>query len=99
MAGRLFCVVFTILAAGCGQGSDEACRFESRYVCLEDACYCIEDALRESPLSEAEAQQLCEVCIDSSPLTPSTDTVGASSGSYDRFGGVDDFGGDDRWGY
>ena len=99
MAGRLSLLICMMLTVGCGEGSDGACRLEPRYVCLESACYCIEDTLRRFPLSEAEARQQCEMCIEAGPITPSADAGGASPGSYDRFGGVDDFGGDDRWGY
>ena len=83
---------------GCGNEQDENCTLESPYVCENGQCYCVGDTLRSNPLPESVAIQTCEACVASPFLSPSADVIG-TWGSYDRFGGVDDFSGDNSRGY
>ena len=91
--------LFAVLSiAGCGDGQAENCTLQSSYLCDNGQCYCVEDTLRSNPLPESIAKDTCEVCVASPLISPSADVVGAW-GAYDRFGGVDDFSGDNLQGY
>ena len=83
---------------GCGDEQEENCTLQTAYLCENGQCYCVEDTLRSNPLPESVAMQTCEACVASPISSPSGDAIG-TWGSYDRYGGVDDFSGDNQWGY
>lgn len=83
---------------GCEVEDTEArdCAQEDTYFCSETACFCILDSLQETPLSETQALAQCTGCLESG--TQTWDPKEPPASGYDRFGGIDDFSGDDDWG-
>jgi len=93
----LIALGFLCLAAGCeDSGGDGNCILETAYLCVDEGCYCADDSQWQNPLTEMQAEEECGGCR---PPASNNDTPDASmSFQYDRFGGIDDFSGDNDWG-
>lgn len=89
--------LFFLGLIGCeGNGTSANCVVETAYLCVDEGCFCADDTQRQNPLTELEAEEVCGACRPSAEgaFDPDAFTIPA----YDRFGGIDDFSGDDNWG-
>jgi hypothetical protein len=94
----MFAFGFSFLAMGCeGPEGDENCILESAYLCVAEGCYCADDSQWDNPLTQTEAEKECARCRPPVSDNDDENTTGGFN-QYDRFGGIDDFSGDNDWG-
>lgn len=93
----LFALFFSYQLMGCEDSErDENCVLETAYLCVDEGCYCADDSQWQNPLTEMQAEEECGGCR--SPTSEDDVPDASMSFQYDRFGGVDDFSGDNDWG-
>ena len=93
---RLVLMLLALLGLGCETGDGAAnCVIETSYLCVDEGCFCADDTQWQNPLTEPEAEEVCGACRPSGEAGVGPDAFSISE--YDRFGGVDDFSGDNDW--
>ena len=92
-----FCVGLALFSLGCeNDGTSADCVIETSYLCVDEGCFCSDDTQWQNPLTELEAEEVCGACRPSTGDSMGPDAFSISE--YDRFGGIDDFSGDNVWG-